>query len=213
MEDPKYQYYGVPVLSFEGGPDVCPFDLVTFTVHRQDKALLYEVYSNQHQQFAEAQKFINTKKSKSRVLVSQVFQPISEDDFNSWLTFITDQLDLFFERLEPDVNLYFDFSPNSLKAAGKLLLGWFSSPDSIQAESELFCDLYTYIGEVFHRNLGAQFYLPASEDDEKFGQPSIRCINDETFSLPQLAFDALVSQKADFVFQVYNRMVNSEGRV
>lgn len=47
QDDPKHQYYGVPVLRFPDGRYVSPFDLVTFTVHRQDPELLATIYGNQ----------------------------------------------------------------------------------------------------------------------------------------------------------------------
>jgi hypothetical protein len=50
QDDPKYQYHGVPVLHRPGGPDISPFDLVTFTVHRRTPGLLSEVFGNQRQQ-------------------------------------------------------------------------------------------------------------------------------------------------------------------
>ncbi len=52
QDDPKYQYYGVPVLHRPGGPDISPFDLVTFTVHRQNPRLLSEIFGYQSEDAA-----------------------------------------------------------------------------------------------------------------------------------------------------------------
>ena len=47
LYDPQSQYFGMPVLYRGTGPDVCPFDLVTFAVIRRDPNILHWVYGNQ----------------------------------------------------------------------------------------------------------------------------------------------------------------------
>lgn len=209
QDDPKYEYFGVPVLRFPDGRDISPFDLVTFTVHRRDPALLATVYANQPEQTAEDSSVANkadgsVNSSPSRV--PDCLKPISEEDFTSWLTFLTDQLEGFFSTLDDKTRQRLDFSPESLKFVGELVVARSSGNEGMALDDDLICDLYSYIGEVFHRNLGVQFFLPKDEKEPAFGQPSIRDASGSTISLPQIVVETARRQDPNFIFETFKRI-------
>ena len=187
-----------------------PFNLVTLTVHRQDSDRLARVYANQPQQMAEDLAVAKEADRSGNDSISSRppvrFKPISEEDFNTWLTFLTDQLEAFFSTLEGDIRQRFDFSPESLQFVGELIVARSSSTEGLAMEDNLFFDLYSYIGEVFHRNLGLQFFLPKDDDDPTFGQPSIRDASGLTLSLPQVVIETSRRQEAKFILETFRRI-------
>lgn len=117
------------------------------------------------------------------------FQPMSEEEFTTWLTFLTDQLEGFLSNMEDSTAKRFDFSPESLQSLGEAIITLPYTLETLVEEKQLFSDLYSYVAEVFHRNLGAQFFLPQDKDDPVFGEPSIRVASGLNLSLPQLILE------------------------
>ncbi|MBW2462297.1 MAG: hypothetical protein JRH11_11680 [Deltaproteobacteria bacterium] len=186
-DDPRYQYYGVPVLHYDGGPDLGPFDLVTFTVHRRDAELLSRVYGQQPRLRAQ----------------------MSEAEFATWLTFMTDRFDAFLATVHQKTQKKLDFSPESLSAAGELLVS--AQPSFASGRVNLnegdFSVLCGYIGEVFRRHLGQTFFLPPDEGDPAAGQPSMRdAAGSVRFALPPLMIECAKEQEPELVFRAFERM-------
>ena len=196
QEDSKYQYFGVPVLHRPGGPDISPFDLVTFTVHRRDPGLLAQVYANQTS---------GPQHSNGPTPRPSTFE-VSEEDFNTWMTFLSDRLDEFLDALDPSTRQRFDFSPESLRFVGEAIVSAKLGQDAADSRSPLFSDLYSYVAEVFHKNLGAQFFLPKDRRDSAFGQPSLRDPSGSTVSLPQLITETARRRDPNLIVETFTRV-------
>jgi hypothetical protein len=179
QDDPKYQYYEVPVLRRPNGPDISPFDLVTFTVHRKQPGLLAEVFQNQKEDADRA-----PKHSNGPVIARPAVPAMSEEEFATWLTFLTDRLENFFDSVDESVRKRLDLSPESLQFVGEALASGTFGEEAADPEHPLFENVYSYVAEVFHRNLGSQFVLPNTLGDPAFGQPSIRDASGATISVP-----------------------------
>jgi hypothetical protein len=197
QENPKYQYFGVPVLHRPGGPDISPFDLVTYTVHRRDPGLLAQVYANQH---TSGPQHSNGPTPRASTLA------VSEEDFNTWMTFLTDRLEAFLNTLDPSVGQRFDFSPESLRFVGEAIASGTLGKDAADPGSPLFTDLYSYVAEVFHKNLGAQFFVPKDPGDPAFGQPSLRDPSGSAISLPQLIVETARRSDPNLIYETFTRV-------
>jgi hypothetical protein len=200
QDDPRYQYFGVPVLHRPGGPDVAPFDLVTFTVHRRNPGLLAEVFANQRRQTSGSQQ------SNGPSPVQPAAHAMSDEDFTSWLTFLTDRLDGFLDTLDQSIRQRFDFSPDSLRFVGDAIVSGTLGQDAADPQSGLFADLYSYVADVFHRNLGLQFLLPKDPKDAAYGQPSIRDPSGATISLPQLVIETARRRDPKLLYDTFVRV-------
>ena len=210
QDDPRYEYFGVPVLHRPGGPDISPFHLVTFTVHRHDAGLLAKVFENQRGAIPAAGE--STSPSGGR---HPSLQPMSEDEFNTWLTFLTDRLDELFDSLDERIRRRLDLSPASLKALGELAVSELGTASDGHAQDRLLGDLCSYVAEVFHRNLGLQLFLPEQSNEPAFGQPSIRDASGATISIPQLVVETARRRESELLLETFNRIrdgwVLSEG--
>ncbi len=134
---------------------------------------------------------------------------MSEEEFHSWMTFLTDRLQAFEDTLDPTMRQRLDLSPESLRVVGEVIVSGKLGTAAADPHSDLFSDLYSYVAEVFHRNLGTQFVLPDDPNDPAFGQPSMRDPSGPAVSLPQLITEAVRRQDPNLIYDAFTRMRDS----
>jgi hypothetical protein len=131
---------------------------------------------------------------------------MSEDDFNTWLTFLTDRIEAFTDTLDPGLRQAFDFSPESLRVVGDVIVSGKLGSAAADPRSDLFADFYSYVAEVFHRNLGTQFVLPKDPNDPAFGQPSMRDPSGPHVSLPGVISETARRRDPNWIYDTFTRM-------
>jgi hypothetical protein len=212
QEDKQYEYYGIPVLTFSNGRDISPFTLIVLTVNRQDPDLLKWVYNNQPQQIAEDMAVAEEANDSSEILLSdspELPQLMSEIDFTSWLTFLTDRIEAFIFSLDENIQQHLNFSPESLQVIGEIIVSHTTDTGKLIMSANFFCDLYSYVGEVFHRNLGFQFFLAKDQDYSPLGQPAIRNTSGLVLKLPEVIIEAAKQRKSGSLLESFENIRDS----
>jgi hypothetical protein len=110
----------------------------------------------------------------------------TRDDFESWLVDMDDAIERFVDGLPQEVAQRLDFTPGSLDALEKWILGRYESTDQMLAASEaaVIDGLARYIGETFRKTIGGRWGIRL--DDPKYvfyGLPEIIGYSDKPTSL------------------------------
>lgn len=100
-----------------------------------------------------------------------------DDQFQCWLMDTSDAIERFLQSIPADVGARLDFSADSLKEIEGLILATYPHIDELKkpSEAKLVDGMARYVGEVFRKHLGGQWFIDFADKKNAFyGLPQLK---------------------------------------